>query len=150
MRGIVAHARRCARTDGSALKRTLLFRHFSTPCVCGCAKTLCPTQKWCERRLEGRGVQDKGSMKPRFRNADLLITYVVDSCVKLLAVLHISSAQDRSVDLCRVFICPKRLPFTQKTTDHPIAKQPSKQNSYAPASHRNAHSSYGPNLCFVS
>jgi len=39
------------------------------------------------------------SMKPRFRNANLLITHVVDSCVKLLAVLHISSAQGRSVDL---------------------------------------------------
>ena len=32
-------------------------------------------------------------MKPRFRNANLLITYVVDSCVKLLAVLYISSVQ---------------------------------------------------------
>ena len=59
MRRIVAHARRCAQTDGSALKRTLLFRHFSSSCVCGCAKTLFPTQKWCERRLEGRGVQDR-------------------------------------------------------------------------------------------
>jgi len=39
------------------------------------------------------------SMKPRFRNANLPITYVLDRCVKLLAVLHISSAQGRSVDL---------------------------------------------------
>ena len=45
------------------------------------------------------GVQDIRSIKPRFRNANLLITHVLDSCVKLLAVLHMSSAQGRSVDL---------------------------------------------------
>ena len=38
-------------------------------------------------------------MKPRIRNANLLITHVLDRCVKLLAVLHISSAQGQSVDL---------------------------------------------------
>jgi len=48
----------------------------------------------------GSGVLDICSMKPRFRNADLLITHVLDRCVKLLAVLHISSAQGPpSVDL---------------------------------------------------
>ena len=49
--------------------------------------------------MAGSGVQDICSMKPRFRNANLLITHVLDQCVKLLAVLHISSAQGRSVDL---------------------------------------------------
>ena len=38
-------------------------------------------------------------MRPRFKNANLLITHVLDSCVKLLAVLHILSAQGQSVDL---------------------------------------------------
>ena len=46
-----------------------------------------------------REIQDICSMKPRFRNANLLITHVLDQCVKLLAVLHISGAQGRSVDL---------------------------------------------------
>jgi len=49
--------------------------------------------------VAGSGVQDSHSMKPKFRNANLLITHVLDSCVKLLAVLHISSTQGRSVDL---------------------------------------------------
>ena len=49
--------------------------------------------------MAGSGVQDICSMKPRFIYAKLLITHVVDSCVKLLAVLHISSGQGRSVDL---------------------------------------------------
>jgi len=38
-------------------------------------------------------------MKPRFRNANLPITHVLDWSMKLLAVLHISSAQGRLVDL---------------------------------------------------
>jgi len=49
------------------------------------------------RRVAGSGVQDSKSTKPRLRNANLLITHVLDSCVRLLAVLHISSAQGRSV-----------------------------------------------------
>ena len=49
--------------------------------------------------MAGSRAQDICSVKPRFRNANLLITHVLDRCVKLLAVLHISSAQDRSVDL---------------------------------------------------
>jgi len=44
-------------------------------------------------------VQDSRSLKPRFKNANLLINHVLDSCVKLLAVLHISRAQGRSMDL---------------------------------------------------
>ena len=58
--------------------------------------------EFCDARLQrvaGSGVQDICSMKPRFRNANLLITHVFDWCVKLLAVLHISSAQGQSVDL---------------------------------------------------
>jgi len=49
--------------------------------------------------VAGSGVQDICPMKPRFRKANLLITHVLDQCVKLLAVLYISSAQGRSVDL---------------------------------------------------
>jgi len=49
--------------------------------------------------VAGSKVQDICQMKPRFRNANLLITHALDQCVKLLAVLHISSAQGRSVDL---------------------------------------------------
>jgi len=51
-----------------------------------------------ERRVVGGGIQDSGSMKPRIRNAHLLIIHVLDSCAKLLAVLHISSAQGQSPD----------------------------------------------------
>ena len=49
--------------------------------------------------MAGSGLQDSRSMKPRFRNTNLLIAHVLDSCVKFLAVLHISSAQRQSVDL---------------------------------------------------
>ena len=49
--------------------------------------------------MAGSGVQDIFSTNPRFRNANLLITHVLHRCVKLLAVLHISSAQGQSVDL---------------------------------------------------
>ena len=49
--------------------------------------------------MSGSGVQDICSIKPRFKNANLLITRVLDWCVKLLVVLHMSSAQGRSVDL---------------------------------------------------
>jgi len=44
-------------------------------------------------------VQGSRSMKPRLRNANLLITHVFDMCVKLLVVFNISSAQGLSVDL---------------------------------------------------
>jgi len=48
----------------------------------------------CEVVEGGREqVQDSRSMKPRFRNANLLITHVLDSCVKFLVVLHISSTR---------------------------------------------------------
>ena len=51
------------------------------------------------QRVAGSGVQDIRSIQPRIRNANLLITHVLDQCVKLLDVLHISSAQGQSVDL---------------------------------------------------
>jgi len=38
-------------------------------------------------------------MKPGFRNANFLITHVLDMCLKLLVVSNISSAQGQSVDL---------------------------------------------------
>ena len=56
----------------------------------------CDARLW---RVACSVVQDSRSMKPRFRNANLRITHVLDLCVKLLAVLQISSAQGRSVDL---------------------------------------------------
>jgi len=46
--------------------------------------------------VAGSGVQDICPMKPRFRKANLLVTHVLDQCVKLLAVLHISSAHQHS------------------------------------------------------
>jgi len=58
-----------------------------------------PTKRRCERRVAVSRVQDSRSMRPRFGNTNLLISHVLDSCVKLLAVLHISSAQCQSVDL---------------------------------------------------
>ena len=42
-------------------------------------------------------VQDSRSMKPRFRNTNLLITHVLDMCVKLLIVSNISSAHSTSL-----------------------------------------------------
>jgi len=157
----------------------------------------------------GRGRhtwRDIRSMKPRIRNIHLLITYALDSCAKLLAVLHTSSAQGRSVPhicrvliergaytrqqvnatknwerppsdytciglvcetpgcvthikctgsirrphLCRVFIERTCIHGMHRTTDHPIAKQPSQQNLHASASHQNTQVSYGRNLCVVS
>ena len=54
----------------------------------------------CEVVEGGREqIQDSRSMKPGFRNASLLITHVLDMCVKSLVVLNISSAQGQSVDL---------------------------------------------------
>ena len=44
-------------------------------------------------------LQDSRSIEPRFRNANLLITHVLDMCVNLLVVSNISSAQDQSVHL---------------------------------------------------
>jgi len=38
-------------------------------------------------------------MKTRIRNDNLLITHVLDWCVKFLAALHRSIAQGQSVDL---------------------------------------------------
>jgi len=56
----------------------------------------CDVRMW---RAAGRAVQDSRSMKPRLRNANLLITHVLDMCVKLLVVSNISTAQGLSVDL---------------------------------------------------
>jgi len=55
---------------------------------------------WMEVVEGGRElVYDSRSMKPRFRDTNLLITHVLDLSAKLLAVLHISRAQGWSVDL---------------------------------------------------
>jgi len=49
--------------------------------------------------VSGSGYKTVGqSIKPRFRNANLQIVYVLNSCLKLLAVLHVSRAQGRSVE----------------------------------------------------
>ena len=47
-------------------------------------------------------VHDRRSMNPRFRNANLLIIHVLDSCVKLLAVhvAHIKYTGSISGPLC--------------------------------------------------
>ena len=58
--------------------------------------------EFCDERLKrvaGSRVQDICPMMPGFRNSNLLITHVLDQCMKILAVLHISSTQGRSVDL---------------------------------------------------
>ena len=44
------------------------------------------------------GGRARGVYKTVGQCSQLLITHVLDSCVKLLAVLHISSVQGRSVD----------------------------------------------------
>jgi len=44
-------------------------------------------------------VQGSRAMMPRFRNANLLITHVLDMCAKILVVSNTSSAQGQSVDL---------------------------------------------------
>ena len=96
--GVVAHARRYAQTDSSALKLTMHLSLLSRTCVLGLCQDPAPHPKMIKRRVAGGGVQDSRSIQPRIRKAHLLITHVLDSCVKLLAVLHISSAQGRSVD----------------------------------------------------
>jgi len=54
---------------------------------------------WCQVVEGGRElVHDSRSMKPRIRNANLPITHVLDLCVKLLGVLHISRTQGWSVE----------------------------------------------------
>ena len=49
--------------------------------------------------MAGSGVQDICSMKPRFRNANLFISHVLDWYVKLLAVLHMGRSVDLSVEI---------------------------------------------------
>ena len=111
----------------------------------------CARPKMVKRRVSGGGVQDNRSMQPRIRKAHLLITHVLDSCVKLLAVLHISSAGSiRRPHLCRVGIERTCINGMQRTIDYPITKQPSQQNPHASASHQNTRVSYGHNLSFVS
>jgi hypothetical protein len=96
--GVVAHALSCAQKDSSAIKLALHVSLFSRTCVLGLCQDPAPHPKMVERRVVGGGIQDSRSMQPRIRKALLLITHVLDSCVKLLAVLHISSVQGRSVD----------------------------------------------------
>jgi len=96
--GVVARARWCAQTNRSVSKQNHLFLFLTNFCVLGLCQDPAPRPKKVERRVVGGGIQDSGSMKPRIRNAHLLITHVLDSYTKLLAVLHISSAQGRSAD----------------------------------------------------
>jgi len=96
--GVVTHGLWWAQTDYSHKKLTNLVLFFATSCVLGLCQDPAPHPKMVERRVVGGRIQDSGSMKPRIRNTDLLITHVLDSCVKILAVLHISSAQGQSVD----------------------------------------------------
>jgi len=96
--GVVARGRRWAQTDCSNNKLADLVLFFATFCVLGLYQDLAPRPKRVVRRVVGGEIQDSGSMKSRIRNADLLITHVLNPCVKLLTVLHISSGQGRSVD----------------------------------------------------
>ena len=92
-RGFIAHAWRCAQTDSSVLILALHLSLFNRTCVLGLWQDPAPHPKMVERRVVGGGIQDSRSIQPRIRKARLLITHVLDSCVKFLAVLHISSAQ---------------------------------------------------------
>jgi len=93
---VVARGQWCAQTDYSVLKRTdLVF--FSNLLRAGVILRPCAPPKDGQRRVTGGGVQDSRSMKTRIRNVHLLITHVLDSCVKLLVVLYTSSTQGRSV-----------------------------------------------------
>ena len=62
--------------------------------------------------MAGSGVQDIRSMKQRFRKANLVITHVLDSCTKLVVVLHMLSVQGRSVHLSATIATGRR-----RTTD---------------------------------
>ena len=55
-------------------------------------------------------AQDSRSMKPRFRNASLVLTHVLDSCVKLLTVLktcgrHHGAPRHKVTDHLTSIIC---------------------------------------------
>ena len=95
---VVAQGRLCAQPHRSVLKRTDLLLLFPTSCVLVLCQDPAPRPKMVERRVVGGRIHDSWSMKPRIRNAHLLITRAADPCVKLLAVLQISSAQGRSAD----------------------------------------------------
>jgi len=107
--GVVARGRRWAQTDCSHKKLTDLVLFFASSCVLGLCQDLAPRRKRVERRVVGGGIQDSGSMKPRIRNADLLTTHVLDPCVKLLSVLHISSANSWLCCIYQVDPCVKLL-----------------------------------------
>jgi len=128
------------------------------PAFWGCTKTLrppkdgqppfenpAPAQRWSPSSCTPLGgVQDSRSMQPRIRKAHLLITHVLDSCVKLLAVLHMSSAQGRSVD--RTSAGSYREDFHQRhAEDHRLShrKAAITAKSNASASHQNTRVSYG-------
>ena len=95
---VVARGRWCAQTDCSVLKTYRPCATFSDLLHAGAVVRPCDPPKDGQRRVTGGGVQDSRSMKPRIRNAHLPITHVLDLGVKLLALLHISSTQGRSVD----------------------------------------------------
>jgi len=105
-------------TLGGARKRIVVYQKgCRSSCILACTAfeaVLRPCAPPIDGRKESgrRWVTRQRSMKPKIRNAHLLITHALDSCAKLLAVLHISSAQGRSVPhLCRVFI-ERGLPTT--------------------------------------
>ena len=62
-----------------------------------------------------------GQCSQDLRNANLLLTHVLDSCVKLLVVLPISSAQGRSVDLSVEIATGKRMITDIISTLGPLA-----------------------------
>ena len=81
-------------TLGDTRDRTVVLRNvcnirhiFVVSGYWGCTEKLFPTKRWCEKRVVGSGIRDSRPMKQRFKNANLRIIHVLDSCVKLLAVL---------------------------------------------------------------
>jgi len=99
-------------------------------------------------RVAGGGVEDSRSIQPRIRKVRLLITHVLDSCVKLLAVLYISSAQGQSVDCTFRGSSWRGLPSTAWRGPQIIPSQSAlQQNPHESASHQNTQFSYRPSLC---
>jgi len=89
--------------------------------------------EFCDARLlrvTGSGVQDSMSMEPRFRNANLSMTHVLDSCAKLLAVLHISNAYIKCTgSISGLYFGMSAWHFLGVTHDKNIQPIPKKTNS---------------------
>jgi len=88
---VLSNKPQCVKTEPPSA----LFLHLLRS---GAVLRPCAPPKDGEKEGGRERIQDSRSMQPKIRKAHLLITHVLDTRVKLLAVLHISSAQGRSVD----------------------------------------------------